>query len=161
LKLVSILANVINFNPKFVTFITTSTILLNLFMELILSLTHRIYYYFYYLFISFHIESPLLIGVFLSFFFLFFSMILCLCRGLHHCYQCLWRHCNCWSSTPACWTRVASFAITNQKIAAVWRLNAYWKVTGCSFLSFKSCCLSISTMSIVSFCFMSSRYITY
>ena len=43
LKLVSILNNVINFNPKFVTFITTSIILLNLFMELILSLTHRIY----------------------------------------------------------------------------------------------------------------------
>jgi hypothetical protein len=85
LKLVSILANVINFNPKIVMFITTSTILLNLFMELILSLTHRIYYYFYYLFISFHIESPLLIGVFLSFFlsFFLFSMILCLCGGLH------------------------------------------------------------------------------
>jgi len=48
-----------NFNPKFVTFITTSTILLNLFMELILFLTHHIYYYFYYLFISFHTESPL------------------------------------------------------------------------------------------------------
>jgi len=80
LKLFSILANVINFNSKFVMFITTSIILLNLFMELILSLTHRIYYYFYYLFISFHIESPLLIGVFLS---LFFSMILCLCGGLH------------------------------------------------------------------------------
>jgi hypothetical protein len=66
LKLISILANIINSNPKFVTFITTSTILLNLFMELILSLTHCIYYYFYYLFISFHIESPLLIGVFSS-----------------------------------------------------------------------------------------------
>jgi hypothetical protein len=79
LKLVSILTNVINFNPNFVTFITTSIILLNLFMELILSLTHRTYYYFYYLFISFHIESPLLIGVFLSF---FFSMILCLRGGL-------------------------------------------------------------------------------
>ena len=72
LKLVSILANVINFNPKIVMFITTSTILLNLFMELIISLTHRIYYCFYYLFISFHIESPLLIGVFLSFFLSFF-----------------------------------------------------------------------------------------
>jgi hypothetical protein len=84
LKLVSILANVINFNPKIVMFITTSTILLNLFMELIISLTHRIYYCFYYLFISFHIESPLLIGVFLSFFLsFFFSTILCLCGGLH------------------------------------------------------------------------------
>jgi hypothetical protein len=70
LKLVFILANIINFNPKFVMFITTSTILLNLFMEFILSLTHCIYYYFYYLFISFHIESPLLIGVF-SFIFFF------------------------------------------------------------------------------------------
>jgi hypothetical protein len=83
LKLVSILANVINFNPKFVTFITTSIILLNLFMELILSLTHHIYYYFYYLFISFHIESPLLIRVFLSLSLFFFPTILCLYGGLH------------------------------------------------------------------------------
>ena len=85
LKLVSILTNIINFNPKFVTFITTSTILINLFVELILSRTCCIYYYFYYLFISFHIESSLLIGVILSFFFLsfFFSTILCSCEGLH------------------------------------------------------------------------------
>jgi hypothetical protein len=53
LKLVTGFANVMSFKLKIMTLISTSTISLNLFMEIILSLTWHIYYHSYYLFISF------------------------------------------------------------------------------------------------------------
>ena len=53
LKLVTGFANVTSFKLKIMTFFLTSTISLNLFMEIILSLTWHIYCHSYYLFISF------------------------------------------------------------------------------------------------------------
>jgi hypothetical protein len=53
LKLVTSFANVTSFKLKIMTLFSTSTISLNLFMEIILSLTWHIYCHPYYLFISF------------------------------------------------------------------------------------------------------------
>jgi len=53
MKLVTGFANVTSFKLKIMTLIPISTIPLNLFMEIILSLTWHIYYHSYYLFISF------------------------------------------------------------------------------------------------------------
>jgi len=53
LKLVTGFANVTSFKLKIMTLFSTSTIPLNLFMEIILSLTWHIYCHSYYLFISF------------------------------------------------------------------------------------------------------------
>jgi len=53
LKLVTGFVNVTSFKLKIITLISTSTIPLNLFMEIILSLTYHIYYHSHYLFIYF------------------------------------------------------------------------------------------------------------
>lgn len=53
LKLITGFANVTSFKLKIMTLFSTSTISLNLFMEIILSLTWHIYCHSYYLFISF------------------------------------------------------------------------------------------------------------
>jgi len=105
LRLFFVFANITNFNPKFVTLILTSTISLNLYMEIILFLTHCICYYFYYLFISFHIESPLLIKVF----FFSFSTILYLFGGLQ-----------------AMWEAFLSDFVLNDTITYILYLNSFF-----------------------------------
>ena len=53
LKLVPGFANVTSFKLKMITLLSTSTIPLNLFMEIIIFITRQIYYHSHYLFISF------------------------------------------------------------------------------------------------------------
>ena len=100
LKLVTGFANVTSFKLKIMTLFSTSTISLNLFMEIILSLTWHIYCHSYYLFISFipnihysskrHYFDPMCCFFFLSFYY-YCSYYLFLFTGVyrdHHIF--LW-----------------------------------------------------------------------
>jgi hypothetical protein len=53
--------NIMHFNLRFITLILTSTIPLNLFMEISVFISHHINYCFYHLFIFFNLKLPFLI----------------------------------------------------------------------------------------------------
>jgi hypothetical protein len=75
-KLVIGFTYIMNFEHKFIILYSVSSIPLNLFIEVIISITHNIYHYFCDLFISFHPEFSFLVKVSLL-------IVLHLCGSLH------------------------------------------------------------------------------
>ena len=92
-NLITGFANVTSFKLKIMTLFSTSTISLNLFMEIILSLTWHIYCHSYYLFISFipnihysskrHYFDPMCCFFYSFFLLLLFLLFIFIYGGLH------------------------------------------------------------------------------